>query len=265
MNTRLFLIFLSAALAAGCAPAALPTATVTPSGAPAALGSATIPSSPAATIASPSARLTPAATIPTIGGEQALAAGTYRLNRLVVGDEFPPILVTVPDGWFGDGPFVYLPKPGEANVAVQFWDVMQVYGHPCQWGGTLTDPGPTVDDLVNALVKLPLRSATPPLEVTLGDYSGKYLELSVPADVEMDEQGNFSGCDRAGEHADFKSWTGRGFATDRYHQGPGQVDRLWILDVNGARLVIDAFSMPSTTAEDLEELLRVVESIRFER
>jgi hypothetical protein len=38
----------------------------------------------------------------------------------------------------------------------------------------------------------------------------------------------------------FESWTGDGTAgTDRYQQGPGQIDRLWILDVEGRRLVID--------------------------
>jgi hypothetical protein len=40
---------------------------------------------------------------------------------------------------------------------------------------------------------------------------------------------------------------------------------LWIVDIDGARLVIDAFSMPSATAAEREELLNVVESIRFER
>jgi hypothetical protein len=76
---------------------------------------------------------------------------------------------------------------------------------------------------------------------------------------------DFSKCDADGAEHDFKSWTGKGWAYNRYHQGPGQVDRLWILDIDGARLVIDAFSMPSATAAEREELLNVVESIRFER
>ena len=46
---------------------------------------------------------------------------------------------------------------------------------------------------------------------------------------------------------------------------PGQVDQLWILDIDGARLVIDAFSMPYATSNEREELRAVVESIRFER
>ncbi|HSO69766.1 MAG TPA: hypothetical protein VLQ67_09030 [Arachnia sp.] len=38
----------------------------------------------------------------------------------------------------------------------------------------------------------------------------------------------------------------------------------WILDISGERLVVDAFSMPSATAEDLAAMRGVVESIRFE-
>jgi hypothetical protein len=198
-------------------------------------------------------------------GEQALEAGTYRLdlNQLASGGtEFPGILATVPDGWNSvDGWILNRPRSGEdiPPVAVQFWDVDQVYGHPCQWDGTLFQPGPTVDDLAEALVDIPLRNATAPIDVMLDGYAGKYLEWSVPADID------FADCDADGGDHFFESWTGRGWATDRYHQGPGQVDRLWILDIDGARLVIDAFSMPSSTSEERDELLAVVESITFER
>jgi hypothetical protein len=54
-------------------------------------------------------------------------------------------------------------------------------------------------------------------------------------------------------------------ASNRYQQGPGQLDRLWILDVPGGRVVVDAFSMPSATPTDIEQLLGVVASITFER
>jgi len=219
------------------------------------------------------ATTTPEPTITTLGrGERRLEVGTYRLdlNQLAGGGTgFPAFLATVPDGWSTiDGWILNRPRSGEdiPPIAVQFWDVDQVYGHPCQWSGTLFQPGPTVDDLAEALVDVPLRNATQPIDVTLDGYAGKSLEWSVPADIEMDEQGDFPDCDLTDDgHRDFKSWTGEGWSSNRYQQGPGQVDRLWILDIDGARLVIDAFSMPYATAEELEELLAVVESIRFER
>jgi hypothetical protein len=70
---------------------------------------------------------------------------------------------------------------------------------------------------------------------------------------------NFSRCGQGY----FESWRGRGWATDRWQQGPGQVDRLWILDVEGHRLVIDANYMPSATRKQRDELERIVHSIKF--
>ncbi|MGZ8822154.1 MAG: hypothetical protein ACXWX1_12635 [Aeromicrobium sp.] len=175
--------------------------------------------------------------------------------------------MTVPEGWHNlDGWIVNRPRAGFGlpPVAIQFWDVKEVYGHPCDWNGTLFDPGPGVDDLANALVAIPLRNATEPVDVTVGGFEGKYLEWSVPGDMRATGD-DFLDCDEAspGLH-DFLSWTGRGPGTDRYHQGPGQVDLLWILDVNGSRLVIDAFQMPGATQAERDEIRQVVESITFE-
>jgi hypothetical protein len=243
-------VVLCAALAVGCGAAASPSASPSPS---VALTSA----SPAAASHSASPEVGPS----NPASSSAAGAGTERLIELagaptVLEPTFPDVLITLPDGWTGIGGWAF----HRANaIAVQFWNVDQVYGHPCQWEGTLTRPGPTVDDLANALVDRPLRNATKPIGVTLDGYSGKYLEWSVPSDAD------FSKCDTdAGVHY-FESWTAHGGEGDRYHQGPGQVDRLWILDVRGSRVVIDAFSMPSAKAAQIDELLAVVNSINFER
>jgi len=208
----------------------------------------------------------PSDTIPTLGNDETLLAGTYRLARSVVGVKYPSITLTVPDGWHGGGWLVNRPRGDEVPpVSVQFWNVDQVYRHPCR-AANLFNPGPTVDDLAQALVEVPLRNATQPIDVTLDGYAGKYLEWSVPADIEMDADGSFPDCDPAADGTRyFHSWTGRGAASGRYQQGPGQLDRVWIIDVDGSRLVIDAFSMPYATSDEIEDLGEVVESIRFER
>ncbi len=41
------------------------------------------------------------------------------------------------------------------------------------------------------------------------------------------------------------------------------MDRLWILDVGGQRLVVDAWYLPTATAQGRAELENVVDSIRF--
>lgn len=54
-----------------------------------------------------------------------------------------------------------------------------------------------------------------------------------------------------------------GHRPNRYEQVPGQVDRLWVLDVHGQRLVVDTTYSPDTTHADRDELGHVVESLRF--
>jgi hypothetical protein len=255
-------VFVLAVLLAGCAAEQSPQPSVTEgAGAPG---------------ESPATSPTAAATIgpETLGeGERDLEAGTYRLDLTPDASgagAYPAFLVTVPAGWSSlDGWTLGRPAtdggPALLSVAITFWNVDQVYGHPCQWEGTLSRPGPGVDDLVAALLDVPMRSQTDPKPVEIDGQPGTYLEWSVPSDIEFDEQGNFPECDGDGAgQFDFRSWTGTGFGgSTRYHQGPGQVDRLWILDVDGRRLVIDAFSMPTATDEEVEEMLHVVESIQF--
>jgi hypothetical protein len=129
-------------------------------------------------------------------------------------------------------------------------------------------PGPTVDDLAAVLAAPPLRNATAPIPVSLGGYHGTYLQWSVPVDI------NFSDCDMGpgDTFGWFESWTGNWLynapdrqsnTPDRYQQGPGQVDRLWILDVEGRRLVVDATYMPGSTDQDRAVLQQVVDSIAF--
>jgi hypothetical protein len=213
----------------------------------------------------------PSDEIVTLGrGEVELAAGSYRLDLTALSplaDTYPPFVVTVPDGWVSmDGWILARPVAGHDDppVAILFWDVRRIYRHPCNWNKTLEDPGPGTDDLVAALVEVPMRNPTEPVAAEIDGRAGRYLELSVPADIAFDENGNFPECDGNEQHRDFKSWTGSGWASNRYHQGPGQLDRLWILDVDGERLVIDAFSMPSVAQTHVQELINVVESIQFD-
>lgn len=224
------------------------------------------PIDPPESSASASARVS---AVPTLTNEEALDPGTYRIDLDQVAeteDTYPAVLVTVPDGWNNGGWLINKPTPDHEvpPISIQLWDVEEVFGHPCQWDGTLMPPGSTVDDLATALATVPDRNATEPVDVTLGNYSGKYLEWSVPADQEYDEFGNAVGCDRSEGIGEFRSWTGDGMASLRYHQGTGQLDRLWIMDIEGSRIVIDAFEMPYATDADRAELTQVVESIRFE-
>ncbi len=166
-------------------------------------------------------------------------------------------------GWYSaDGHFVL--KAGPAVLGMSIWDVGDVPLNPCHWKRGLRDPGPTVADLVGALVAQKFRHASDPTPVTLAGYDGKYIEWSVPADWVVTGDSDFEGCDDPGNgHQDFVSWLGDQ-AGDRYQQVAGQVDRLWILDVQGQTVVVDATYSPDTSDADRDELGQIVDSLRFD-
>jgi len=148
-------------------------------------------------------------------------------------------------------------------LAISAWTVGTVARNPCHSRGHLYDPGPTVDDLVGALEAQSMRNATAPTDVTLGGYSGKYLEWSVPAHMVVSGDSSFAGCDvQPGGRREFTSWHSDN-GHPRWQQMAGQVDRLWILNVKGHRLVIDATYSPDATQAERDEEGRIVESLQF--
>lgn len=181
----------------------------------------------------------------------------------IVGDmDHPGYTVVAPAGWSSlDGNFVI--KEGTGPLGMSVWEISRVPMHPCRWKGTEVRPGPTVDDLVETLLAQRLRDPSAPTDVTLAGHEGRYLEWSVPADRVVTDDGQFRGCDDGGDGLeDFVSWWGTDYG-QRYQQDAGQIDRLWILDVDGQTLLVDATYMPDAPAADLQELEQVVASLRF--
>lgn len=169
--------------------------------------------------------------------------------------------VTIPAaGWSGDHGGGSMTKddadpPAGAGV-ISFVDPeYYVYGDPCQWSTTKPDePATTVDELVTVLTAQASRDASEPVDITLDGYAGTSITLHVPDDAE------FAECDED----TFASWGVPGEDPARYHQGPGQIDELWILDVEGHLVVIDAAYYEGTPQSVVEELHAIVESTVFE-
>jgi len=130
-----------------------------------------------------------------------------------------------------------------------------VYGDPCQSASTRPEtPATTVDEIVAALAAQASRDASEPVDVTVGGYAGKMITLHVPADAD------FADCD-GGE---FASYTIEGEERWQWQQGPGQIDDLWFVDVEGSIVEIRAMYRPDTPTELLEEMRTIVESATFE-
>jgi hypothetical protein len=137
------------------------------------------------------------------------------------------------DGPDGDEAFVGLYPGGN------------LFSDPCLTdaeAGADVPVGPTVDDLVTALVDHPSLAVTDPVDITLAGYSGKYLDLTTPDDI---------------------SECARYWPMDHhiYAQGPGQRWHIWILDVDGVRVLAEGNDYPATPPETLAEEQAIIESL----
>lgn len=200
----------------------------------------------AAPTASPSPTVAP---LPPEG--QALPPGRYSL--LVPGADVR-VALTVEDGWTSGTYFIV----GNTKL-VSFWTAANVYDDICDpaTGGLptasqLPSPGvgPTVDDLVAAFDAQVNTDMSPPVDVTVGGYTGKRvtMRISDPYDHCIgDDEPRPMWVDAAGEPK-------RGLQ-------PGEPDTIWVVDVAGRRVVIVAYNAGGPDAK--ASIDGVIESIEF--
>ena len=177
-----------------------------------------------------------------------LAPGRYRYDGNGV-----RVTVTVPAGWEG-GEFSVSKAPARelpdgANLG--FRQPTSVILDPCAPESGARLIGPSVDDLmtddlVTAISGLPNVTASPPGDVTISGFDGKHLSFVVDTEgidcvMGFYGQGSFV---RAADN--------------------GQRQDLWILDVAGTRLVIDAATYPETTPAVRAELQSMVDTLVIE-
>lgn len=180
-----------------------------------------------------------------------LVEGTYILT-----DPFDlQISVPLPDGWrvWGaqspDGAALYTESPDPpAGRGLVIGRVTNLYADPCDANAGFVDPPEGIRELAEALAAQPRTEAGEITDVTIAGYSG--VEVTYRATIATDE------CPGT-----IHRWI--------WTQGPRQAlvaenDRVWILDVDGNRLVIDMFWFDSATDEELAEIVDIVEAIEIE-
>lgn len=134
-----------------------------------------------------------------------------------------------------------------------FWTVHKVPSDFCTAGNYntgYTNPGPTVADLATALAAQRRLGSTDPVPVTIGGYEGLYVELTRPG----------TGCPGG------VLWFAPRVKHTAYEEqfaDPGDVARIWILDVDGKRVVIDTIHPADASDEDVAQLTGMVESATF--
>lgn len=145
-----------------------------------------------------------------------------------------------------------------------------VYGDACRWASTIpATPATTPDEIAAAFADQAETSATDPVPVTIGGYSGVSLTLTVSDTYEVpgaSREEEFAACDSAMLSlygTDTPGLEGAD-AVVRNAQGPGQVDDLWIIDVDGAIVVLDAAYGPAVPPAIVDEMRTMAASATFQ-
>jgi hypothetical protein len=104
------------------------------------------------------------------------------------------------------------------------------------------------------------------MDVTVGGYAGKTVTLTVPMsyhqDPDVSREQEFADCDE-GTFA-YYGLEANEAEIERNAQGPGQIDELWIVDVDGVIVILDATYGPAAPADLVDEMRAMVESATFE-
>jgi len=167
--------------------------------------------------------------------------------------------ITVPAGWeAGLEATVLVPSSGSFASAAAGPDgaglVIGWSGHPA---GLHSDPclpvphsapdipvGPSADEFVDAILAHPSLQVSEPTDVKVGGYRGQFLRLITPSDI--------SAC---------RDW--RPFESGIAAQGTDNLWSIWVIDVDGFRMVVLTEAFAGTPKVVNAELRSMVGSIRF--
>jgi hypothetical protein len=168
-------------------------------------------------------------------------------------DDSIRITLTVPDGWAGlefsivPAAESFSPPDGAGLLFGRGgWLYSELCPGPGEFVGPTIPTGTTVDEFVTALVEHPDLDVTTPVNVTLGGFAGQYLELRAPGNLTPNGCGYFV------------------WEPGIYAQGPNALWRIWVLDVDGVRVVVRGDSFPGTTPQVQAQLQAIVDSIQIE-
>jgi hypothetical protein len=189
-------------------------------------------------------------------GGSSLQPGTYVMAPFAEPNERIRVTITVPDGWVATpdqgGVAPETGTEGPRGMGLVFITVNGLYSDPCHDNAVGEEDvlvGPTVEDLASALQDQTAYTASVPTDVELGGYTGLRMDLRLPSEID------FATC----EGGQFWVWEAAPYA-----QGPGNEWHLWILDVEGTRVVVLAEDFAQTPVEDRAELQGIIDSIEID-
>jgi hypothetical protein len=163
------------------------------------------------------------------------------------------ISIDVPEGYVDvDG--LAVAKSGTSQTAVGTQAIEDIYAKACQWEGTALDRSAisSAEGVAAALASQKGLRVSTPTDVTVDGFAGTYMERRVPVRTDPSE------CDLG----QFRVYEVPGWG-ERYLVR-GLLSLLWIIDVDGVPLVIEASLEAGTSTQVRAELLQMVESIQID-
>lgn len=174
------------------------------------------------------------------------------------------VTVTVPAaGWSGEpggwsmesGPEGFDPPAGAGIIAFVVDEEFYVYGDPCDWKRSKPEtPATTMTGIFEALVDQASGDPSEADSIAVGGYDGRRITLHVP------EAARFSDCDEN----TFAAFAVAGEEKALQAQGPGEIQEISIVDVNGRIVVLAAGYYPGTPPSLVDELHAIVTSATFD-
>lgn len=177
--------------------------------------------------------------------------------------------ITVPAGWerVDDAMVVKAGGGSPAGVSFGAWVVQDVFVYPCRWSSrAFVDRSllRTVEGQAHALSSWWGQDpgAPPPSNVSIAPVATRPQPTTIRG-LDAYEVGilvlsgfDFTACD-----ADQLVFWETADGTPRLGLGPGELHRLWVVDVDGAIVVVDAAAFPGTSAADRAELQAIIDSL----
>jgi hypothetical protein len=167
--------------------------------------------------------------------------GRYEIDFEGAEPDWPVADVTVPKGFrvFNEGPVLW---NTDSRGGLMFWTVREVARDPCKAVldvDQFYDPGSSVKDLGAALMRQKYRVGPEPRPVEFAGYKGLYLEFRFVKGFTIAkcagvEDHYFPGVDGP----TYSAWRANS-GNDRNQYSDDSIDRIWILDVNGERLIVN--------------------------
>jgi len=181
-------------------------------------------------------------------------SGPLSAGRHTLTEDGIKFSLEVPEGWSSSGLGLQRGADGSTDpgsVWMPYWSVDGVASDPCTRTGA---PAATSDaELADAVAAIPgTNLVTAPKDVTVGGRPAKYVAITVPNDIECAPE-KF-----------FMWYAGSPSGPFRWATALDQTNRVWITNVEGKRVWIEAETYKGASPDIEAEIQGMIDSIQFE-